>query len=244
MHRRSFISAACVTAFLAPAWTVRAQQPAQPTPQERIANLKAWLQASQNQIRAYEWIETTVISQGGAEKSRIQKRCYFGANGQLQKVQISQTQAEGGKPPGILPMGKVANKMGEKKKGEATDYMKNAAELVHSYIPPNPSLIQRSADTGKVSVVMAQPGRLVRVNIGDYLKPGDMLSADIELPTNRLVAVNVATYLDAPSDAITLAVGMGVLPDGTLFPAQNILDAKAKSIRVTVQNAGHRRTAG
>ncbi|MGH6630594.1 MAG: hypothetical protein ACREB3_12750, partial [Burkholderiales bacterium] len=97
------------------------QQPAQPSLQERIANLKGWLQASQAQIRAYEWIESTVISQGGAEKSRIQKQCFYGPDGNLQKVQISQTASEAPKGgPGLL--GRLAQKGAEQKKAEVTAY--------------------------------------------------------------------------------------------------------------------------
>ena len=46
----------------------------EPSLQQRTAMLKAWLQASQAQMRAYEWIETTVVTQGGEEKSRTMKR--------------------------------------------------------------------------------------------------------------------------------------------------------------------------
>ena len=43
----------------------QAQAPAQQTPQERVAALKQSLQASQSQLRTYEWIETTVVAKGG-----------------------------------------------------------------------------------------------------------------------------------------------------------------------------------
>ena len=51
--------------------------------------LKQWLQASQAQLRAYEWIETTVVAKGGEEKSRSQNRCYYGVDGKLQKVPVA-----------------------------------------------------------------------------------------------------------------------------------------------------------
>jgi hypothetical protein len=219
-----------------------APQPPQPTPQERVAMLKQWLQASGKQLRAYEWIETTVVSLGGEQKVRRQSQCYYGADGRLQKVQISETKADaGGGPPGILPLGKLVKKAAEHKKEALTDYMKSAVRLLHDYVPPQPARIQQAMDAGKVSVAVVQPGRLIRVDVRDYLKPGDTLGVEIELPTNRLVGVSVASYLDDPSDAIALKVGMSVLPDGTLFPGQIVLDAKAKDMRVAVQNSGHRR---
>ena len=222
---------------------VQAQPPAPPTPQERIAMLKQWLQASQAQLRSYEWVETTVISQGGAEKSRQEKQCYYGADGRVQKMPLSQSSSEKGGPPGVLPFGKLARKAAENKKEEVTAYMTRAAELVHAYVPPDPGRIQQSVDTGKASVNVVQPGRLVRLDFRDYLKPGDLLGVEVELPTNRLVRVSVSTYLDTPADAVGLTVGMGGLPDGTIYPLQTDLDAKAKGVRVTVQNSGYRRTA-
>jgi hypothetical protein len=231
---------------LFPARSVLAQAPApkpqQPTPQQRVEMLKQWLQASAQQLRSYEWIETTIVSLDGAEKLRRQNQCYYGADGRLQKVQLSEAKPDsGGGPPGIL--GKLAKKAAEHKKEELTDYMKGAVQLVHEYVPPQPARIQRVMDAGKLAVNLVQPGRRVRLDFRDYLKPGDLLGVEIELPTNRPEGLNVASYLDAPSDAVELKVGMSVLPDGTLFPGQIVLDAKAKGMRVTVQNSGHRRVA-
>jgi hypothetical protein len=119
--------------------------------------------------------------------------------------------------------------------------MKNAVELVHSYVPPAPGLIQQSINAGKLGMQLLEPGRRVRLNFGDYLKPGDSLGVDIELPTNRLMAVAVTSYLDSPADAIALNVTMSMLPDGTIYAERSSLDAKAKGLNVTVENTGHRR---
>ena len=63
----------------------------QPTAAERAAQLKGIMEASQGFLRQYEWIETTVISVKGEEKSHKQQRCYYGADGGLQKVELSGT---------------------------------------------------------------------------------------------------------------------------------------------------------
>jgi hypothetical protein len=39
---------------------------------------------------------------------------------------------------------------------------------------------------------------------------------------------------------VTLDVSFGALPDGTTYTAQTTLDAKAKNIRVVIENSGHR----
>jgi hypothetical protein len=50
---------------------------------------------------------------------------------------------------------------------------------------------------------------------------------------------HVASYLDQADDAVMLAVQLGTLPDAASYTAQTTLDAKAKNIRVVIQNAGH-----
>jgi hypothetical protein len=219
------------------------QPQAPPTPQQRAAMLKQWLQASQQQVRAYEWIETTVVSKDGEQKSSTQKRCYYGVDGKVQKVVLQQSTEQQGGPPGILPLGRLAKKAAEHKKEEMTAYMHSAVDLVHSYIPPVPGLIQQAINGGRLGMQLLDPGRRVRLNFADYLKPGDSLGVDIELPTNRLLAMAVASYLDSPADAIALNVTMSVLPDGTIYAARSTLDAKAKGLNVTVENTGYRRIA-
>ena len=50
----------------------------------------------------------------------------------------------------------------------------------------------------------------------------------------------MATYLEKQEDAVTLNVRFPALADGTSYTAQTALEAKAKNIRVVVENSGHR----
>ena len=216
------------------ATTWAADPPAQ-TPQQRAANLQQWLKASQVQLRGYEWIETTVVAKGGEEKSRKQQRCYYGADGTLQKLPIEQGDADTGRD------GRLGRRVKEAAREEMTDYMQKAVQLVHAYVPPDAARIQQAAAAGKVSVDVLEPGRRVRLVFKDYLKPGDQLATEIELPTNRLLGINVQSYLDAPSDAVLLDADLGLLPDGTIYTARTVLEAKAKDLTVTVENTGYRK---
>ena len=60
------------------------------------------------------------------------------------------------------------------------------------------------------------------------------------MPANSR-GVAVSSYLDSREDAVALDVDMASLPDGAVYAAQSVLDAKAKSLRVTVQSSGHRK---
>lgn len=210
---------------------------AQPTPQQRAAMLKQWMQASQAQLRSYEWIETTVVSLKGAEKSRQQKRCYYGADGVLQKLPV------GAAPEQDAPRGPLRKRVAEHKKEELTAYMKSAVDLVHGYVPPDPAAIQQAIQGGRLAVQMVEPGRRVRLDFADFRKPGDKLGVEIEVPTNRLLGLAVNSYLDTPQDAVTLNVAMSVLPDGTIYSQRTQLDAPAQHLTVVVENSGYRRAA-
>jgi len=213
-------------------------QQAGPTPQERVAALKQSMQESQTKIRQYEWIETTIINLKGEEKGRTQKRCYYGADGKLQKVAIGGPAPAQQPPPSGGRRGRVKAKIVENKKDDMKDYMERAAALVQQYVPPQPADIQRAKDAGKVTANPAGSG-LVRLEFSDYLKPGDRLSIDVDAAANQLRGLTVASYLDQSKDAVVLAVQLGTLADGTSYTAQTTLDAAAKNIRVVIQNAGH-----
>ena len=122
--------------------------------------------------------------------------------------------------------------------------MEKAVALAGSYMPPDPQRLQQAVNSGKVSVNMIDPGRRVQIVFRDYLKANDSLSIDVELPTNRVLGMRVASYVDKPEDAVQIDVAMGVLPDGTIFTQKTMLDAKSKDIIVVVENAGHHRTTG
>ena len=49
-----------------------------------VAALKRSLAQSQQNLRKYEWVETTSVSLKGEKKSRKQNRCYYGAEGMVQ----------------------------------------------------------------------------------------------------------------------------------------------------------------
>lgn len=206
----------------------------QPTPAERASQLKATLDASQAVLRQYEWIEATVVSIKGEEKSRKQERCYYGADGGLQKV------AETSTPPPAKKRG-LRGKIAANKQEEMTDYMKSALALVKSYVPPSPAKLQAAKDAGKVSIDMLEPGKRARLNFRDYEKPGDNLGVEVDLVSNRPLGLKVATYLDSAKDAVTLDVRMGQLNDGTTYPSDVTLNAKAKKLTVTVKHSGYRK---
>jgi hypothetical protein len=199
---------------------VLAQGP--PSVPERVAALKQSLAQSKMRIKQYEWIETQVISLKGEEKSNTQSRCYYGADGNLQKVPVAAAPKETKK--GLR--GKIV--------------AKKAVALLKMYVPPDPDRLEASKIAGKVSLTPLQPGIRVRLDFRDYLKPGDTLGVDVNPSNNRLLGLKVSTYMDGPTDPVSLDVTEGDLNDGTQYNSRITLAAPSQNLSVSVTNSGYR----
>ena len=193
-------------------------------------------------LRQYEWVETTIISVKGEEKSRTQQRCYYGADGKIQKIALTQPAAQENSGGRGRRRGRLRERIVERKTEEITEYMQQAVQIVHSYLLPDPSLIQKSKDAEKVTLQPLDGGR-ARVAIGDYMRPGDALTIELDAVANRILAINVATYVENPDDTVSLTVTFGELEGGISYQSETILEAPSQNVTVTIQNSGHRRLA-
>jgi hypothetical protein len=211
-----------------------------PTPDQMVAALKQNLAESQKRLHQYEWVETTAISLKGEEKSRKQQRVYYGADGKLTKIPLGEPAPKAQPAPSKGRRGgRVKENIVENKKDDMKEYMEKAAGLIQQYVPPNPALIQKAKDAGNMKVAPPADGK-VRIDFRNYVQPNDQFTIDVDAKATLLSAINVATYLEKPEDTVTLGVRFGTLADGTSFTAQTTLEAKAKNIRVVVENSGHR----
>jgi hypothetical protein len=207
---------------------------AQEPPQDRVAALKQWLGQSKAQLKQYQWIQTTVITLKGEQKSSKEEQCYYDVDGNVQKVPLTA-------PPEEKDKRGLRGKVVEHKKEEITDSMKAAVALVKTYVPPSAEKIQASKDAGNMSITPLPGGSSVQLNFKNYEKPGDSLSVDLDSATNRLLGIKVATYLQDPKQAVTLNVSIASLPDGTGYASQIVLDDKAEELGVNISNSGYRK---
>jgi hypothetical protein len=191
-------------------------------------------------MRAYQWVETTTVSVDGEQKSMVQQRCYYGEEGTLVKVPLEQTQAsEGGQ--GVFG---IIGAIKEHKKEELVAYIDSTKQLIQEYFPLTAERIQQATSNGYMSVQVLEPGRKVELKFANYLKEGDSLGVQIALPTNQLLGVSIATYLnDDTQDAVTMNATTSVLPDGTIYVQQILLDGSSENVAVSVENAGYQRLA-
>lgn len=226
-----------VSGALSPDQPAPAAQPA-PTaaPKERVAAVKKSFAESQAKLRSYEWIETTVTTLKGEEKGRIENRCYFGAEGKVQKVAVVA-------PPEEKPARGLRGKIKEKKKEGLSEYMESAAALVHKYLPPDPEKLQKCVDAGGASISILEPGKRARLDFRDYLQAGDKLTVEIDLTDDTILGVGVSSALGESKDPVTLEVKFGKFEDGTIYASETKLDAKAKEVKVSVRNSGYRKAS-
>jgi hypothetical protein len=202
------------------------------TPDKLVA-LKQSLAANAAQLKQYKWVETTVISMKGEEKSRVQKQCFYGPDGKVQKQQLSA-------PPEEAAPGGMKGKIAAKKKAEISAQMQAAAALVQSYVPPDPQRIQAVKTAGNLAVSPTGPNS-ARLDLRGYAKPGDSLSLGIDTARNTLLTVGVQSYLESEKDAVTLDVTFATLRDGVSYPGNVVLNVPGEKIQVVIQNSGYQR---
>jgi len=209
-------------------------QPAGGNPelQQKVAALKQSVAANQQALRQYTWTETMQTIFKGDTKSTKQSQCQYGPDGTVQKNAIGPPQ-----PPPSSPRG-LKGRIVEKKKGEMQDYIERVASLIKRYTPPSGTAMQNSLQSGKASIVPSAGG-IVTITFHDYAKPGDIVTLTFDSATKKVQGYDVNTYLDTPTDVVTLKVVFDNLPDGTNYVAQTVLDATAKQVQIRTTSSGY-----
>jgi hypothetical protein len=200
--------------------------------QQRFAAVKQSVAANQQQLRQYQWLETTQFTLNGDPKPPKESVCVYGPDGTVQKTPIG--------PPPEPPSGRrLKQRLIEKKTEEMQQYMGQVKGLLGMYVPPDPEKMGQAYRAGKVSLNPA--GGSVNLVFANYAQPGDQMTLSFDTATRKVTSVNVDTYMDDPKDKVTLAVQMASLPDGTNYAQQTILDAVAKKLQVTTTNSNYQK---
>ena len=197
---------------------------------ERVAAIKQLVLTSAENIKNYTWTETISVSLKGEEKSNILNQCWYGADGVIEKTAMD-TVLQADKKPGLR--GRAA----ERKKDSIEDYMDQCVNLIGAYIPVSAGRLQILLDDGKVGLKILEPNKRILVQFNDYQKSGDIVGIELDVVNNVLLGYEIASYIDKPEDAVNLNVRFATLEDATLYPAELVLDANAKSVKVHVLNS-------
>lgn len=208
--------------------------------QQRIAALKQSVADNQQQLRQYQWVETTQLTLKGEAKPPKQNMCSYGPDGKVQKVPIGDAQ-----PPQQQSgrRGRIKEQVVQKKTEEMQDYMQQVKGLLSLYVPPSSEGIQQAQRGGNISIDPTSDSGVVQLVFKNYAQPGDQMTLGFNTAAKKVQQLNVNTYLGDAKDTVTLAVQFANLPDGTNYAQQTALNASAKKIQVTTTNSNYQRLA-
>jgi len=203
--------------------------------QQKAAAAKQNAAQNQQALRAYTWIEKVELSLKGEVKNTTVNSCRYGPDGKVQKTTVVAP------PPAEKKRG-LRGKIVEKKTGEMKAELEAAAALVHSYVPPDPGLIQVVMNAGTASLSQAGPGAVV-LKFPGYQKAGDSLALTFDSTVKALRQIDVASYLDDPKSPVTFRVAMQGLPDGPSYPGSVVLGIPASQVEVRITNSNYQKLA-
>jgi hypothetical protein len=201
--------------------------------ERKLQQVKQEAAANQAALRQYTWTENIEVRVNGDVKQTKQMSCRYGPDGKPQCSPL-------GPPPEQKKEGPLRERMIEKKKEEFTEYMQQVKGLIGLYVPPDSGRMQAAHAAGNMSLSRPQAGEAGLV-FRNYSLQGDSMTLDFATGTQKLAALSVNSYLGAPSSPVTLAVHFAALPDGTNSPAQEVVNAAAKGIQVTVTNSNYQK---
>ena len=202
---------------------------------EKLTALKQSIAQNQQTLHKYQWTETSQLTLKGEPKPPKQFLCQYGPDGQVQKTPIA---SEGMQPS---QGGRLKQRMVKKKTEEMQDYMADVKTLLSVYVPPDPAKLQQAYQSGNASISKAPATGMVNLIFQNYDKTGDQLTISFDGQTKKIASLSVKTYMQQPSDAVTMDTHFASLPDGTNYPQKTVLNMTAKKMVVTTTNSNYQK---
>ena len=236
MNMKTFRNVA-LAAMIATASLAGAQNP---EVQQKLAALKESSAANKKALATYTWQEQDTISLKGEVKKQESFQVRMGPDGKPQKTPLNAAPAQQpSEPSGGRRGGRVKEKIVENKKEEYKEYADKIKELAASYAAMDPAKLQQAAQSGNVKLSPGATADDVQLAITNYLKPNDSMTITIDKAAKAVQSVQIASYLDSPSDAVKIALQFAKLPDGTNYTSSTTLDGVSKQLNVKVVNTNY-----
>lgn len=214
-----------------------------PEVQQRLAEVKAASAQNKQVLATYTWQEQDTISLKGEVKKQDSYQVRLGPEGKPLKTPLSPAPAQAQPAPsqGGHRGGRLKEKVVANKKEEYKEYAQKIGALAHSYAPPDPAKLQQAFQQGNLKLSPgATPGQ-VQLLITNYLKPNDSMKITFDKAAKAIQNVQIASYLDTPSDAANIAVQFAKLPDGTNHIATMTVEGVGKQLKVAVSNSNYQK---
>jgi hypothetical protein len=205
--------------------------------QQQVGQLKESMAKNKQALAQYTWVETVTISLKGEEKKQQHYQVQMGPDGKPQKTSLDSAPAA--QPQSSGRGGRVKQRVIEKKKEEYEDYAEQMKALAQQYVPPDKDLIQAAYAKGNISMEPGPGG--VKLVIHNYVKPGDSMTLTIDKEQKQLQSIQIASYMDGPSDGMNLTVRFDRLPDGTNHVSSTTVEGVSKQLTVATQNGNYQK---
>jgi hypothetical protein len=202
---------------------------------DNLAALRQSLAQNQQNLHHYQWTETSQITLKGEPKPPKQYLCQYGPDGQVQKTPIA---SEGMQPS---QGGRLKQRIVKKKTEEMQDYMGDVKQLLSVYVPPDPVKLQQAYQSGNASIAKGPMPGTVKLAFHNYDKTGDRLTIIFNAQQKKISQLSVNTYMQQPSDAVTLDTHFAGLADGTNYAQKIVLSATTKKLVVTTTNSHYQK---
>jgi hypothetical protein len=195
--------------------------------QRQIQQMQEEAARNEQQLHAYQWIESTTMTINGSSRPPKQSICRYAPNGALSKAPLgtpSQPPKVGGGP--------LRRMMAEKKIEEFEKETEQIHVLTAMYLPLNHAHFQEALHTHRVDFERNGPSGNAIV-IHDYAKLGDELRLVLNTSTMHLQRIVVKSYFEKPQNVFTANVDFASLQDGTSYPGITTIDAPSMKIAIS-----------
>jgi hypothetical protein len=206
-----------------------------PAAQEKLQAIQKAQAADKQKLAQYTWQETEAISIKGQDKDSRVYQVRIGPDGQQQKTEIVED-AEVSDP---RHQGRLEKHLAKDKSQEYKEYGQQISALAKQYTTPNPDLLTKAAQQGKVSIQSSNG--IANLVIKDYLKPGDSVTMMIDDQTHSPVSVQIKSYLSDQKDAVNISAEFGKLPDGLSHVVNATIQGVSKQLTINDQNANYKK---
>jgi hypothetical protein len=203
-----------------------------PQMEEKLTAIKQKMAMNKQQLAHYTWQETETMAIKGEVKDTKIYRVQMGPSGQ-QKILVSNEKAESGGHEG-----RIKKHVIEKKGEEYQQYGQQIGALAKQYTTPDPGRLMQAKQQGNVSLQLGGNGT-VNLMIKNFVKPNDQVTFTVNDQTKQLTMARIQTYLNEPSDAVTISADFAQLPDGTNHVANLTINGESKHLTVTEQNSNY-----
>jgi hypothetical protein len=114
--------------------------------------------------------------------------------------------------------------------------------LVERCVPPNTQAIQDAYAKGNISITpSAGAPNQVKLVVRNYVKEGDSMTLLLDKDEKALTSIQIASYLDDPTDGVNVTAQFASLPDGTRHVSSATIEGTSKQLKVATQNSDYRK---